>query len=156
MRNTTGSVDEQSQVPGYQVKLSRCKDMIKIWNPSGKEISKYVFLAPWNMPNWTFAWLHWLRLCEQVKWSAVLSCLSHIQLFATLWTVPRQDPCPWCFPGKNTGVGCRVLLWGIFPTQELNPCLLHCSQILIRWATMEAQSEVVYLNENSVPLGFNA
>ena len=27
---TTGWVDEQSQVPGYQVKLSRCKDMIKI------------------------------------------------------------------------------------------------------------------------------
>ena len=33
-------------------------------------------------------------------------------------------------PGKNTGVGCHVLLQGIFPTQESNPGLLHCRQIL--------------------------
>ena len=33
-------------------------------------------------------------------------------------------------PGKNTEVGCRVLLQGIFRTQELNPGLLHCRQIL--------------------------
>ena len=35
------------------------------------------------------------------------------------------------FPGKNTGVGCGVLLQGIFPTQESNPCLL----CLLRWQT---------------------
>ena len=29
------------------------------------------------------------------------------------------------FPGKNTGVGCRALLQGIFLTQGSNPCLLH-------------------------------
>ena len=29
------------------------------------------------------------------------------------------------FPGKNTGVGCHILLQGIFLTQEWNPCLLH-------------------------------
>ena len=34
------------------------------------------------------------------------------------------------FPGKNTGVGCHALLLGIFPTQGLNPRLLHCRQIL--------------------------
>ena len=37
------------------------------------------------------------------------------------------------FPGKNTGVGCHILLQEIFPTQELNPCLLcllHCRWIL--------------------------
>ena len=33
-------------------------------------------------------------------------------------------------PGKNTGVGCHFLLQGIFPTQESNPGLLHCRQIL--------------------------
>ena len=38
--------------------------------------------------------------------------------------------CPWDFPGRNTGVGCHFLLPGIFPTQGLNPCLLHCRQIL--------------------------
>ena len=29
-------------------------------------------------------------------------------------------------PGKNTGVGCHALIWGIFPTQGSNPGLLHC------------------------------
>ena len=37
------------------------------------------------------------------------------------------------FCSKNTGVGCHVILKGIFPTQGLNPhllCLLHCRWIL--------------------------
>ena len=29
-------------------------------------------------------------------------------------------------PGKNTGMDCHSLLQGIFPTQGLNPGLLHC------------------------------
>ena len=33
-------------------------------------------------------------------------------------------------PGKNTGGGCHALLQGIFPTQRLNPSLLHCRWIL--------------------------
>ena len=43
---------------------------------------------------------------------------------------PARLPCPWDFPGKNTGVGCHSLLQGIFQTQGLNLGLLHCSQIL--------------------------
>ena len=37
---------------------------------------------------------------------------------------------PWDFPGKNTGVGCHFLLQRIFPTQGLNPGLLHSRQML--------------------------
>ena len=37
---------------------------------------------------------------------------------------------PWDFPGKNTGVGCHFILQGIFLTQESNPGLLQCRQIL--------------------------
>ena len=40
-------------------------------------------------------------------------------------------------PGKNTGVGCHVLLQGIFPTQELNPGLPHCRWILYLLTTRE-------------------
>ena len=43
---------------------------------------------------------------------------------------PARLPCPWDFPGKNTGVGCHFLLQEIFPTQGLNPGLLHCRQRL--------------------------
>ena len=31
---------------------------------------------------------------------------------------PAMLLCPWDSLGKNIGVGCHSLLWGIFPTQE--------------------------------------
>ena len=37
---------------------------------------------------------------------------------------------PWDFPSKSSGVGCHFLLQGIFPTQGLNPSLLHRKQML--------------------------
>ena len=37
--------------------------------------------------------------------------------------------CPSDSPGKNTGVGCRAYLQGIFPTQGSNPCLIR----LLHW-----------------------
>ena len=50
--------------------------------------------------------------------------------FLTPWTVAGQAPLSLDFPGKSTGKGCHFLLQGIFLTQELNPGLLHCRQIL--------------------------
>ena len=35
---------------------------------------------------------------------------STVQLLVTPWTVSHKVPCPWNFPGKNTGVGCHFLL----------------------------------------------
>ena len=58
----------------------------------------------------------------------VVSSWTHsgVQLSGGPWTVaPARLLCPWNFLGKNTGVGCRFLLWGIFPTQGLNSRLLH-------------------------------
>ena len=49
-------------------------------------------------------------LCDSTNWSTRLLC-------------------PWDSPGKNTGVGCHALLYEIFPTQGLNPCLQH----LLHW-----------------------
>ena len=37
---------------------------------------------------------------------------------------PSRLPCPWDFPGKNTGGGFHFLFQGIFPTQGSNPHLL--------------------------------
>ena len=37
---------------------------------------------------------------------------------------------PWDPPGKNTGVGCRSFLHGVFLTQGWIPGLPHCRQIL--------------------------
>ena len=42
---------------------------------------------------------------------------------------PAMPLLAWNSPGKSTGVGCHFSR-GIFPTQGLNPGLLHCRQIL--------------------------
>ena len=63
----------------------------------------------------------------------VCVCVSHSVASNSLrshglW--PARLLCSWNSPGKNTGVGCHVLLQGICLTQGLNPGLLHCRQIL--------------------------
>ena len=58
---------------------------------------------------------------------------------------PARLLCPRDSPGKNTGVGCRAFLQGIFPTQGSNPhllCLLHCRWVLYCRVTGEAQKYV--------------
>ena len=57
--------------------------------------------------------------------ACVLSHFSHVRLFVTPGTVATRLLCPLSFPGKNTGVGCRFLLQGIFLTQRLNSPLLR-------------------------------
>ena len=38
---------------------------------------------------------------------------------------PARLLCQQDLPGKNTGLGCRFLLQGIFPTEQLKPRILH-------------------------------
>ena len=47
----------------------------------------------------------------------------------TGWIVAHQAPVSMEISSKNTRVGSHSLLQGIFPTQGLNPGLLHCRQI---------------------------
>ena len=89
-------------------------------------------------------WILRLLLC-------MLSCFSHVQLFVTPWTeVPPKPLCPWDFPGKNTGVGCH-LLQGIFPTQGLNPNLLH----LLHWQEGSLKSALLECTESKPVRGLN-
>ena len=53
---------------------------------------------------------------------------SHSVVSSSLW--PHGLYSPWNSPGQNTAVGSLSLLQGIFPTQGLNPGLLHCRRIL--------------------------
>ena len=60
--------------------------------------------------------------------SGSLCCVSHSLVSNSLWPHGLQPtrllyPCD--FLDKNTGLGCHSLLQGIFPTQGLNPHLLH-------------------------------
>ena len=53
---------------------------------------------------------------------------------------PTRLLCPWDSPGKNTGVGCHLLLQGIFPTEGSSPPLSHWQVDSYCWATKEALS----------------
>ena len=81
-------------------------------------------------------WLPWsFRLeCSDLKsrCQCVCACLlsRFSWLFAALWNIARQAPFAIGFSrileySKNTGVGCHLLLQGIFLTQRLNLHLLH-------------------------------
>ena len=70
---------------------------------------------------------------------------------------PARLLCPWDSPGKNTGVGCHLILQGIVLTQGLNLCLLHCRQILYSWATegqMPTDTNLSVGGMNTFNIGF--
>ena len=48
-------------------------------------------------------------------------------------------------PGQNTGVGCHALLQGTFPTQGLNPALLHCRWILYHLSHQGSPKRLVWV-----------
>ena len=81
----------------------------------------------------------------------MLSHFSCVQLFVTLWSVAHQAFLSLYSLGKNTGVGCCVLLQGILPIQGLNLRLLY----LLHWqvsslplASPKKAPDSSYLNLN--------
>ena len=74
--------------------------------------------------------------------NVVLPC---VQLLGPQGWEPTRLLCLWDSPGENTGVGCHVLLQGIFPSQGLNlslPSLLHCRGTSYCRATRESPFKV--------------
>ena len=73
-------------------------------------------------------YIKWMCVCIYMSAHVRVCTLSNVQLFANPWTAAHQAPLSMGFPRKNTGVGCRFLLQGIFPTPASNShlfCLLH-------------------------------
>ena len=71
---------------------------------------------------------HHSRISPERKWKWSCSVMSNSLRPHGLQ--PTRLLHPWNFPGKNTGVVCHFLLQGIFLTQESNPGLPHCRQML--------------------------
>ena len=55
--------------------------------------------------------LEWVAISSSNawKWKVKVKSLSRVRPSATPWTQPTRLLCPWDFPGKSTGVGCRCL-----------------------------------------------
>ena len=88
-------------------------DMLELKQPSEQQ--------PWasflTMRGFTCIYVDNVAHLSSWKWKS----LSHVQLFATLWTIQSMEfsrPEYWS------------LLQGIFSSQGSNPGLLHCRQIL--------------------------
>ena len=77
----------------------------------------------------------------------VLSHVSHVELFVTLWTVPLQAPCPGDSPGKNTGVGCHFLLQGDLPNPGSEPVSLMSPALAGKFFTASATWEAQVFSE---------
>ena len=58
----------------------------------------------------------WYPYCAQL--------LSYVRLSVTTWTVACQAPLSMGFSRQGTGVGCHILLQGMFPTEGSNLRLL--------------------------------
>ena len=65
-----------------------------------------------------------------VLYSACLVAQSCLTLCDPMDCSPPGSSVHGDSPSKDTGVGCHAFLQGFFPTQGLNPGLLHCRQIL--------------------------
>ena len=100
-------------------------------------------LADWKSTYVIFSW-HFLALF----WFLVLAnTFAKVKVLVTQLCPTFCNPVDCRPPGSSPHeilqarileLGSHSLLQGIFPTQELNPGLLHCRHILYVWATREA------------------
>ena len=72
----------------------------------------------------TFYWFTCYLKWSEVNWIRG----SLVQLFATPWTVAHQAPPSMEFSRQEYWMDCHSLLQEIFPTQESNPGLPHCTR----------------------------
>ena len=83
--------------------------------------------------------MNWESSTETNFSEVKVKLLSRVQLCDPMDCSPPRLLCPWDFPGKNAAVGCHFLLQEIFPTQGLNPGLLHYRQMLYHLSHREAR-----------------
>ena len=69
---------------------------------------------------------------------------------------PSRLLCPKESSGKDTEVGCRSLLQGIFPNQGLNPSLLHCRQMVYCLRHQGSPGRLVGLEHILKLMGFSS
>ena len=115
------SADEDMELHCAESWGSPCRHSLGLRLPLPHSLPGSPFLPSWDScPT--------LRPALQPPACLLCRCLI-TQLCPTIWWSRGLDPssllCPWNFPGKNTWVGCHLLLQGIFLTKGSNPRLPH-------------------------------
>ena len=84
--------------------------------------------APYFLPELSVQRVKKLTFLWGLGWSEVVVVVFSRSAAPDSLRPPVLQParllCPWDFSEKNIGVGCHILLQGIFPTQGWNPRLL--------------------------------
>ena len=90
------------------------------------------------------------HICASVSVCVCTKSLSCVQLFETLDCSLPHSSVQRNFSGKNTGVGCHLLLQGIFLTEGSNPRLLY----LLQWQGDSSPAEPWVKLDLNVGFGF--
>ena len=98
-----------------------------LWQPSRSQghfsALESIFNTVWDKSS-----VFYVNPIYVLSYSLYCCCLVVKSCLTLLWPhalQPARLLRPRDFPGKNTGIGCHVLLQGVFPTQESNPSLLR-------------------------------
>ena len=85
------------------------------------------YFCYWGLFFWSTADVQYFIIC---CYCFILSAMPNLLR-------PTRLLCLWDFPGKNTGMCCHLLFYGIFLTLGWKHLLslLHCRQIRYCWAT---------------------
>ena len=102
----------------------------------------------------TLLWLYYLQVNHLFQKHPEFSecVLSHVQLFATPWTITHQAPLSMDFPGKNTEVDCISSSRG--PSQPRDQACVSCigRQILYHWEAPGFDKHSIFIHSfHSIP-----
>ena len=116
-------------------KIQHCSSMAPTWDPEagvdpGDSAPVEILESRGCSPLLSALLRLWLETSDLFLMCGMLSHFSRVQLFVTSWTIACQAPLPMGFFRQEYWSGLPSLLQGIFPTQGLNPDLLHCRKIL--------------------------
>ena len=113
--------DSQESSPTPQFKSVNTQALSFLYGPTRISIHDYWKTIP--LTRQTFVGkvmpLHLIRCLKSESRSVSCDSLQ-----------PHELRSPWNYPAQNTRVGMCSLLQLIFPTQGLNPGLLHCGRVL--------------------------
>ena len=120
--------DTAASVPKHCNKLSpTMQDTQNSWLPSAYKSYIYTILQS--------------RKCVTVLCTCVLSCFSHVRLFATPWTAACQTPLSMGFSRQEHWGGLPCPPPGIFLTQRSNPHVLRLLPLAREFFTTSATWE---------------
>ena len=89
-------------------------------------ISYVSYIGRWVLHHQSHPGSHVPNMCSAVLSHSVRS--DSLQPM-DICLQPAMHLCPWGF-SRNTGMSCHAVLQGVFPTQGLNPSVLHGRKIL--------------------------